>query len=291
MKRLIRLFYRIICSIPFVRQVDRIWIKRVWYSRMPYRLNLKSPQTYNEKLQWIKLYDHNPQYVTMVDKFAAKQYVADIIGTEYIIPTLGIWDSFDDINFEELPSRFVLKCTHDSGGIVICKDKFKLDIQKARKILETSLATDYYSIGREWPYKDVPRRIIAEEYMEDSVTKELRDYKFFCFNGIVKWMFIATERQNREEPYFDFFDADFNHLILIQGHPNAPVVPEKPICFELMKELASKLTQGLKQIRVDFYEVDGKVYFGELTFFHHGGWTQFEPEEWDYRFGREINLK
>lgn len=283
-------FYRLLCSFDCFDKIDEYHLKRAWYTRMSYPLSLDNPRTYNEKLQWMKLYDRNPLYTTMVDKYAVKEYVANIIGEEYIIPTLGVWDSFDEIEFETLPSQFVLKCTHDSGGLVICKDKSKLDRQKAKQKIEASLQTDYYAIGREWPYRNVPRKIIAEQYMEDSITKELRDYKFFCFNGKVKWLLIATDRQNREEPYFDFFDDDFNYLDMRQGHPNAPVLPEKPKCFDLMKELAAKLSKDLPQVRVDFYEVDGKVYFGELTFFHHGGWTPFDPEEWDYTFGNEIKL-
>lgn len=283
-------FYRIICLLPYFNSNDRIQIKRGWYGRMSYRLNLRDPKSYNEKLQWLKLYDRNLLYTTMVDKYAVKEYVANIIGEKYIIPTLGVWDKFDDIDFDLLPDQFVLKCTHDSGGLVICKDKNKLDLKKAKQKIESSLLTDYFVSGREWPYKNVSRKIIAEKYMEDTKTGELRDYKFFCFNGEVKWLFIATDRQNREEPYFDFFDMDFNHLPMQHGHPNAPVLPEKPHKFELMKKLASKLSQGLTQVRVDFYEVDGEVFFGELTFFHHGGWTPFTPEKWDYIFGEEIKL-
>lgn len=257
---------------------------------MPYHLNLHSPKSYNEKLQWLKLYDHNPLYTTMVDKYAAKKYVADIIGEKYIIPTLGVWDKFDEIDFDSLPDQFVLKCTHDSGGLVICKDKKTFDLQRAKDKIESSLQTDYYLLGREWPYKNVPRRIIAEKYMEDAKTGELRDYKFFCFNGKVKWLFIATGRQLREEPYFDFFDMDFNHLPMQHGHPNAPFPLEKPQNFELMKKLACTLSKGIPQLRVDFYEVDGEIFFGELTLFHHGGWTPFNPEKWDYIFGEEIKL-
>ena len=284
-------FYGFLHKIPCLKHNDKLAIKLGWYSHMSYRLNLKHPVSYNEKLQWMKLFDHNPSYTQMVDKFAVKDYVANIIGREYVIPTLGVWDSFDDIDFSLLPNQFVLKCTHDSGGLVICKDKSMLDVCAAKAKIENSLAVDFYAMGREWPYKNVPKRIIAEEYKEDKKTGELRDYKFFCFNGRVKWMFIATERQHHEEPYFDFFDEDFNHLDIRQGHPNAPKIPEKPINFEIMKQLASKLSKNLKQIRVDFYEVDGKVYFGELTFFHHGGWTPFEPEEWDYIFGKELQLR
>lgn len=284
------LFYRLLANFSVFKDNDIIHVKKAWYGRMSYKLNLKSPKSYNEKLQWLKLYDHNPLYTTMVDKYAVKEYVANIIGKEYIIPTLGVWDNFDDIDFNSLPDQFVLKCTHDSGGLVICRDKKKLDFPNAKQKIESSLRTDYFLSGREWPYKNVPKKIIAEQYMEDTKTSELRDYKFFCFDGKVKWLFIATDRQNREEPYFDFFDMNFNHLPMQHGHPNAPIIPEKPQNFELMKELATKLSKDIPHVRVDFYEVDGKVYFGELTFFHHGGWTPFTPEKWDYIFGEEIKL-
>lgn len=265
-------------------------VSQVYKERMGHELNLEAPQTYNEKLQWMKLFYHNPLYTTLVDKYAVKQYVEERIGKEYLIPTIGVWDRFDDIDFEKLPQQFVLKCTHDSGGLVICKDKSKLDVQKARETITKCLKHNFYYSGFEWPYKNVKPRIIAEKYMEDTKTKELRDYKFFCFDGVVKYLFIATDRQNREEPYFDFFDADFNYLDMRQGHPNAPTLPEKPLSFEEMKALAAKLSAGMPHVRVDFYEVDGKVYFGEFTFFHHGGWTPFDPEEWDLKFGKEIKL-
>ena len=190
-----------------------------------------------------------------------------------------------------LPNQFVLKCTHDSGGIVICKDKKSLDFSEAKRKLRKSLKRNYYYMGFEWPYKDVQPRIIAERFMEDSKTKELRDYKFFCFDGKVKALFIATERQKKgEDVKFDFFDENFHHLTLKQGHENATFLPEKPTCFDEMKNLASILSKGLPQVRVDFYEVDGRVYFGEMTFFHHGGWTKFDPKEWDYTFGSWLSL-
>lgn len=270
---------------------DKAYIKLMFKVALGKKLNLKEPKTYSEKLQWLKLYDRRPEYSTYVDKYEVKNYVAEKIGKEYIIPTLGVWESFDEIDFGSLPEQFVLKCTHDSGGLVICKDKSKLDISKAKAKIEKSLKTNYYKLGREWPYKNVKPRIIAEQYMEDEKTKELRDYKFFAFDGDVRAVFIATERQiENEETKFDFFDAEFNHLPFTNGHPNAKVPPEKPINFEKMKELAAKLSKGIPQVRVDFYEVNGAVYFGELTFFHWGGMKPFDPEEWDYTFGSWIKL-
>ena len=269
---------------------DRQYIKYWFKNKMGYYPNLDNPTTFNEKLQWLKLYYRNPILTTLVDKYAVKKYVSDKIGEKYIIPTIGVWDHFDEIDFAALPDQFVLKCTHDSGGLVICKDKSKLDMQAAKEKIEKSLATDFYKAGREWPYKNVPRRIIAETYMEDDATKELRDYKFFCFDGVVKWLFIATDRQNREEPYFDFFDMDFNHLDMRHGHPNAPFNVEKPKNFELMKKLSSVLSKGFPEVRVDLYEVNGQVYFGEMTFFHHTGRVLFDPAEWDTIFGEQIVL-
>lgn len=269
---------------------DKWYLCLLYYFRTGKKLNLDHPQTFNEKLQWMKLYDRQPLYTTLVDKYAVKEYVSKKIGSQYIIPTFGVWDKFDDIDFCKLPNQFVLKCTHDSGGLIICKDKSKLDIVAAKHKIEKSLKTNFYLLGREWPYKDVPRRIIAEEYKEDKKTKELRDYKFFCFDGSVKALFIASDRQNRDEPYFDFFDEDFNHLPMRHGHPNAPTLPERPLCFEKMKRFASILSEGLREVRVDFYEVDGRIFFGELTFFHHNGMVPFEPASWDERFGRWIKI-
>ena len=270
---------------------DALYLKLRYWKVFHKPLNLKNPKTFNEKLQWLKLYDRKPEYTRMVDKYEAKQYVAERIGEEYIIPTLGIWDSFDEIDFDSLPNQFVLKCTHDSGGLVICTDKTKLDLEKARRRITASLQRNYFWANREWPYKNVKPRIIAEAYMQDTVTAELRDYKFFCFNGTAKLLFIATDRQTEgEETKFDFFDMDFNHIDVRNGHPNADVPPAKPVCFDQMRQLAEKLSADIPQLRVDFYEVDGKVYFGELTFFHWTGLVPFEPEQWDHTFGEWIKL-
>lgn len=270
---------------------DRLYLKLSFRRKMGKKLDLVNPKTFNEKVQWLKLYDRKPEYTTMVDKYEVKEYVANAIGREYIIPTLGVWNSFDDIDFDSLPNQFVLKCTHDSGGLVIVKDKNHFDKDAAKQKIIRSLHNDYYKRGREWPYKNVKRRIIAEKYMEDSETKELRDYKFFAFDGEVKALFIATDRQKQDEDTkFDFYDTNFNHLDIRHGHPNSTATINKPIQFEKMKELASILSKGIPEVRVDFYEVDGKVYFGELTFSHHNGMVPFEPEEWDAVFGSWITL-
>lgn len=259
------------------------------FKRLP---DFKNPKTFNEKLQWLKLYDRNPEYTVMVDKYASKKYVADKIGEEYVVPLLGgPWYSFDEIDFDALPEKFVLKTNHDCGGVVLCRDKATFDKVKAKAFLEQHLKNEYYWSCREWPYKDVKPCIFAESYMEDAEIHELRDYKFFCFDGEVKALFVATDRQTAgEEVKFDFFDAEYNHLNIKNGHPNAKIPPEKPKQFELMKELAAKLSKGVPQLRVDFYEVNGKVFFGELTFSHFGGFVPFEPDEWDYTFGSWIEL-
>lgn len=254
------------------------------------KLNLDNPKTYTEKLQWLKLYDHRPEYTTMVDKYAAKQYVAEKIGEEYIIPLLGVWDRAEDIDFDALPDRFVLKTTHDSGSYVVCKDKSKLDISAARKRMAKFLKRKYYDNNREWPYKNVMPRIIAEEYMEDSRCGELRDYKFFTFGGVPKVLYIAQGRGKGEPTVADFFDMEFNHLPFTIDHDMADVPPEKPENFALMQALAAKLSAGTPQLRVDFYEVDGKVYFGEMTFFHCSGFEAFHPEQWDKIFGDWVIL-
>lgn len=254
--------------------------------------NWKNPQTFNEKLQWLKLYYRRPEYTTMVDKYAVKEYVANIIGEEYIIPTIGIWEKPEEIDWDSLPNRFVLKTTHGGGntGVVICKNKASFDRKKAIEKLNQSLKQDIYRTLREWPYKNVPRRIIAEQYVEPRPeTKDLPDYKFFCFDGKVNALFVGTERQSGDVK-FDYFDADFNHLDLVQKHPMSGKYIEKPQNFEEMKDLASKLSKGIPHVRVDLYNIEGKIYFGELTFFHHGGVTPFHPKEWDYVFGKWINL-
>ena len=254
-------------------------------------VNFSDPQTYNEKLQWLKLYNRNPFYNIIVDKYRVKDYVAKVIGEEHVIKLLGVWSHFDEIDFDKLPDQFVLKCNHDCGGLVICKDKSKFDKVFAKKILERHLKNNYYWEHREWPYKDVKSLIFAEEYMVDESGYELKDYKWFCFNGEPKALFIAQDRDNPdEETKFDFYDMEFNHLPIKNGHPNANVVKEKPAGFETMKVLASKLSKDIPHVRVDFYNINGNIYFGEMTLFHWSGFVKFEPKEWDYTFGSWIQL-
>lgn len=271
---------------------DALYLKLLYYFVMGKRLDLKHPKTFNEKLQWLKLNNRRPEYTTMVDKYAVKEYVASKIGKEYVIPTLGVWEKPVQIEWDKLPDRFVLKTTHGGGntGVVICKDKSTFNREQAIAKLNRSLQSDIYINLREWPYKKVTKRIIAEEYMEDDESKELRDYKFLCFNGQVKFLFIATDRQKREEPYFNFFDRDGNAMPFAQGHPVNPNVPHLPKNFVLMKQLAEKLSKGEAHMRVDFYEVNNKVYFGEITFFHFGGMVPFTPPQWDEKIGDWLKL-
>lgn len=274
--------------LPKTVKFDAIYLKILYRFKMKKSLDLKNPQTYNEKLQWLKLYDRNPDYVKMVDKYEVKNYVKGLIGDEYIIPTIGIWDKFEDIDFDSLPEQFVLKCTHDSGGLVICKDKSKLDIKEAKRKINHALKRNYYLNTREWPYKDVKPRIIAEKYMDDG-SGQLKDYKFFCFNGEPKSLFIASDRGI--DTRFDFYDMDFNNLDFINGYKNSVKKISKPQGFDEMVELSRKLSKGLPQARIDFYDINGAVYFGEITFFHWSGLTPFEPEKWDYTFGEWIELE
>ena len=271
---------------------DKMYLKIAFRGRMDRKLNLENPTTFNEKLQWLKLYDRRPEYIQMVDKYEAKKYVAGILGEKYIIPTLGVWDSFDAIDFSSLPNQFVLKCTHDSGGVVICKDKTHFDKEAARKKINKCLKRNYYDMNREWPYKGVKPRILAEQYMEDESGFELKDYKFFCFDGTPEFLFVACDRSTpNEETKFNFYDMDFNFLPFTNGHPNAQDGRiTKPTAFDEMKRLAAVLAAGLPHARIDFYDINGKVYFGEITFYHWSGMMPFDPPEWDEKLGEYIQL-
>ena len=268
-----------------------------WYlffrfkNRVGYWPHLNHPRTFNEKLQWLKLNDRHAEYTQMVDKIDAKKYVASIIGEKYIIPTLGVWDSVDEIEWDKLPNQFVIKVSSDSGGIVVCKDKQTLDIEKAKEKLTNGWGKNYYVHNKEYPYRDLTPRIIAEEYKEDESGYELRDYKIFCFNGEPKILFVASDRQKAgEDTKFDFFDLNWNHLPFTNGHPNSKEHIAKPKNFEEMLEIAKKLSVGIPQVRIDLYTCNGQIYFGEITFFHWSGMTAFDPVEWDFKLGKMIKL-
>lgn len=271
-------------------------LKRMFKKNVGYPLNLDNPKTFNEKLQWLKLHDHNPLYTTMVDKYAVKKYIADMIGKQHVIPTLGVWEHFDEIDFDKLPNQFVLKCTHDSGGVVIVSDKSQMDKVAVKKKLENRLKHNYYYHCYEWPYKDVPPRIIAEKFMVDEKNQDvgaddITDYKFMCFNGKVRCTFTCTDRRSDDGLKVTFFDNDWNQMPFTRHYPAAEVgsIP-KPVNFELMKELAEKLADGIVFVRVDFYEINNKVYFGELTFYPGSGMEEFCPEKYDRLLGDWITL-
>lgn len=268
---------------------DKLYLQLLFRKRLGRSLNLKDPRTFNEKLQWLKLYDRKPEYTTMVDKAAVKDYVAGKIGGEYLIPTLGLWDNFDDIDFDALPDRFVLKCTHDSGGLVICRDKEKLNRDEARKKIEKSLATNYYYHGREWPYKNVKPRILAEEYLQED-SGDLRDYKLMCFNGEPRCILVCAERSSAEGVRMSFFDPEWNLLPMKRKCPRIQGTVEKPETLLRMLSLARELARDIPFARVDFYDVNGQIYFGEITFFPASGFGIFEPECWDAALGSWLSL-
>ena len=265
---------------------DETYLKIAFHSLIGKKLDLKHPQTFNEKLQWLKLYDRKPIYTTMVDKYEAKKYVANILGEQYIIPTLGVWDKFEDIDFDKLPSQFVLKCTHDSGGLVICRDKSKFDIEAARKKISRSLKRNYFWQGREWPYKDVKPRIIAEKYL----TGDLPDYKFMCFNGEPRAIQFCNNRFTGKELTMTYYDVDWKKLPFErEGHPNTSIVPPPPQ-LDKMRKLAEILSKDIPFVRIDLYENNQQLYFGEMTLYPGSGFPRFTPEEWDKIVGDWIKL-
>ena len=255
------------------------------------KLNLKNPQSFNEKMQWLKLYDRKPLYTTLADKYSVKKYVADIIGEKYIIPTIAVWDNVDDIDFDSLPNQSVLKCTHDSGGLVICKDKSTLDIEAAKKKLRHFYNRKFYYLHREWPYKNIRPRIIAEKYMQNGNEPELKDYKFFCFNGEPKLLYISEGLSDHSTAKISFADMDYN-ISPFKRSDFAPFekLPDKPTHFEKMKELAKILCKDMYFVRVDFYEINKKIYFGEFTFAPCAGFVPFEPSEYDDIIGKWLKL-
>lgn len=257
-------------------------------------LNLDNPQTFNEKIQWLKIHNRKPEYTTMVDKYEVKKYVSQIIGDQYVIPTLGVWDKFEDIDFQSLPNQFVLKCTHDSGGIVICRDKEQLDYDEARKKITKSLNSNYYWFGREWPYKNVVPRIIAEPFLSDDSGNDLRDYKFFCFNGKVVYCQVISNRRTKES--MDFFDIDWNHQniarldLLGRPFPYSEETIPCPVCYDEMQYLAEKLAGVNPFMRIDFYVIQDRPFLGEITFYPASGFGKFVPEKWDKILGDMIDL-
>lgn len=268
---------------------DELYLKIAFKIRTGKSLNLKDPVLFNEKLQWLKLYDRKSIYSLMVDKYEAKKYVANIIGEKYIIPTIGVWDKVEDIDFKSLPRQFVLKCTHDSGGVIICKDKNKLSIEDTRKKLKQGLKYNFYGSLREWPYKNIKPRIIGEKFMQNKEDANLNVYKIFCFSG-EPTIIQAIQNDKTDYETIDYFDTNWNVLNLRQNFPNSQKKLSKPKKLLEMLFLSRKLSKNLPFIRIDFYEVNGFVYFSEFTFYSDGGMENFYPEEWDKILGDKIIL-
>ena len=269
---------------------DKQYLSLLHRLKMEKRLDWNNPVTFNEKLQWLKLHDRKDIYTTMVDKCDVKQYVANIIGKSYIIPTIGVYKRFEDIDFDELPKQFVIKCTHDSGGLVICRDKTKLKYEDAEKKISSCLKRNYYYSGREWPYKNVEPRIIVEKYMSDMNSDSVIDYKFFCFNGKPEIVLACSDRFSDSGLKETWFDSEWNLLPVTEGGHDIDKSIKKPKKFSEMKALACKLSKNIAFVRVDFYEFGGKVYFGEITFFPASGFERFNPENWNKNLGDMIDL-
>lgn len=287
------LYYIVNTSFLKRRLSDKAYLSLQYRCFIGKSINWDNPTSFTEKLQWLKLYNRRPEHSAMVDKYEVKEYVAQTIGSEHIIPTYGVWDRFEDIDFDSLPNQFVLKCTHDSGGLVICKNKQTLDKKAVRRKIEKSLHRDYYLAGREWPYKNVPKRVIAEKFIspsQNSVNADLPDYKFFCFNGKVK--FFKVDFGRFVEHHANYYSSEGKLLNFgekgLDPDPNYPI--ELPINLGEMISLAEKLSENEPFLRVDFYNVNGKIFFGELTFYPASGMGQFNPTEYDDLIGNLLSL-
>lgn len=270
---------------------DENYLRFVFYSKMGKKLNLENPTTYNEKLQWLKIHDRRPEYITYADKYAVREFYKQTIGEEYLIPLIGVYDKVEDIPWEELPSQFVLKCNHGSGCNIICKDKSKLDIENAKQRLQRWMRKNYFWSGREWQYKTIQPRIICEVYLVDESGYELKDYKFHCCNGEPKFINVVLNRSSGINA--NFYDSEWNPLPFEQHYPRSSTELAKPKTFDKMVEIARILSQNIPNIpyiRVDFYDVKGHLYIGELTLRPGNGWLKFNPESDDELIGRWIEL-
>ena len=266
---------------------DEKFLKKLFKLRMGYELNLDNPQTFNQKLNWLKLYDRKSEYTIMADKYAVKKYIAETIGEEYVVPYYGVWERYEDIDFDKLPSQFVLKANHDSSGATICKDKQAIDHKHLQKHFNKLLRRNYFYHLREWPYKNMKPLIIAEELLVDKTFERLRDYKFWCFNGVPIYMYCTVKGG---EVFENFYDMDFSPVKINHGFKRHEPEFDKPMCFDEMKNLAQKLSKDIPFVRVDFFEVNGKLYFGEFTFYDWGGMKPFGSMQQDLELGTLINI-
>ena len=271
---------------------DEDFLKKVFPKYMGYPLNLENPKTFSEKLQWLKLNYRNPIQIIMVDKYEAKHFIAKQVGEQYVIPTLAVWDSVEDIDIDALPNQFVLKTTHDSGGIVICKDKSTFDFEVAKAKLRASLRQDYSRIAREWAYQNVPRRIIAEEYISELGNDDLLDYKMYSFHGEPKLTVVCSNRFSKTGTLMNFYDMDWNSMgIHFRHYPPLPTEFPKPDTYGEMLQVAAELSKACPFLRVDFYEIKGRLYIGELTLFPGAGFERFRPISRDYELGEWLHLE
>lgn len=268
------------------RLPDDTYIRYIYRLRNGKKLHLDNPVTFNEKMTWLKIYDRNPLYPTLADKYEVKKYVADIIGKQYVVDNYGVYDSWDDIDFSKLPNQFVMKGTHDSGGAFVCRDKNSFNYEAVRKKLTKNLKTNCFYKSREWPYKNIKPRIIIDKFLDDHTGKQLRDYKFWCFNGKPSFMYCTIKGEN---VYENFYDMNFQPVMIDHGFPRHKPEFEKPAEFEEMKQLAKQLSQGFPFIRIDFFDVEGKVYFGEFTFYDWGA-TQPFYNGWDEKLGELLRI-
>ncbi len=270
---------------------DRLAIKEMWKSNMDYDLNLDNPQTFNEKLQWLKLYDRNPQYTILADKYKIKEWIETNIGKQYVIPLLGVYHHFDEINFDKLPNQFVLKCNHDCGSVIICKDKNTFDKASAKVKLEEHLKMDFFIPYREWCYKNIPRRIICEKYMQNETDSELTDYKFFCFNGVPRFLYVSYNLSNWNEAFINYMNLDWTPAPFHRpDFQEFKEIPPKPSKFEEMIELSKQIAKEFTFVRVDLFQIDNQIYVSELTFYPGAGIDKFIPEGWDRKIGDLLQL-
>ncbi len=268
---------------------DRYFIRVFWRQMMGYPLDLKHPKTFNEKLQWMKLYDRNPIYPVLVDKVKVKDWVSERIGQEFVIPTLAVYDNADEIDLHTLPEQFVLKCNHDSGGVVICKEKTTFNLEEARAILNKRLGHDFYQEYREWPYKMVERKILAEQYIAGDVSGDLPDYKVFNFDGVPKLIQVDFDRFTQHKR--NLYDTSWNLLNAEIQYPSCRTrYLKRPEQLDLLLDLSRKLSYGFRHVRTDFYLVQKRVYFGEMTFIHGAGTEDFRPKELGLQMGEWIKI-
>ena len=267
---------------------SRFYLKHMYKTFVGRTLNLKSPKRFNEKLQWLKINDRKDIYTDMVDKYTAKKIAAEKIGSKYIIPTLGVWENFRSIDFKSLPSQFVIKCTHDSGGVVICKDFNTFNKGEANRIISNAMKKNFYSYTREWPYKNIKPRIIVEKFLDCGET-DLIDYKVMCFEGKPRLIQVHQGRSTKHTQ--DLFNTEWNVVDATQvGYPKSDKLMSKPVFLDEMLSLSQKLAEGIHHIRIDWYYVNGQLYFGEFTFFDGSGLSDFIPDEYNDLLGSWIAI-